>query len=201
MLNTLPKTPLVVEDRRHFKRVKIDLLGRFMLENQTEYPCRVDNMSPGDVGVVSPVAPRLSERVILYADHVGRLEGSVVRCYSGGYAMILQATERKREKLAAQLTWLANRHELSLPEDRRHERIQPRNPVMEMVLDDGRRYQVRILDLSLSGAAVACAVRPAIGSRLTLGTMQGRVVRQLEDGVAVEFATLQTRETLDERFR
>ena len=201
MLNTLPTNPLVVEDRRRFKRVKVDLLGRFMLEDQREFPCRVDNVSPGDIAVITPVTPREGERVILYVDHIGRLEGTVVRLFPGGYALVIQATDRKREKLAAQLTWLANRHELSLPEDRRHERIQPRNPVIEMVLEDGRRYQVRILDLSLSGAAVACAVRPANGSKLTLGTMQGRVVRQLEDGLAIEFMALQTPESLDETFR
>lgn len=196
MLNIQPQTMAVAQDRRHFKRVSIDLLGRFMLEDQREYPCRVDNMSPGDVAVVSPVEPAKGERVILYADQVGRLEGMVTRCFPGGFAMVLNATERKREKLAAQLMWLANRAELSLPEDRRHERIQPRNPVIRMVLEDGRGYEVRINDLSLSGAAVVCAVRPAIGSRLTLGTMTGRVVRQLEDGVAIEFSSLQTRESL-----
>ena len=42
--------------------------------------------------------------------------------------MTIAATPRKRDKLAAQLTWLANRHILSLPEDRRHGRIVPRNP-------------------------------------------------------------------------
>ena len=201
MLDVLPAIPLVTEDRRHHNRVKVDLLGRFMLENQAEFPCRVDNVSPGGIAVISAVEPRHTERVILYVDHIGRIEGTVVRQFNGGFAVQIQATDRKREKLAAQLTWLANRHELALPEDRRHERIQPRNPVIEMVLDDGRRYQVKIIDLSLSGAAVACAVRPANGSRLTLGTMPGRVVRQLEDGLAIEFSTLQTAETLNESFR
>lgn len=201
MLTPSLTTRPVAEDRRHFKRVKVDLLGRFMRESQDEYPCRIDNVSPGGIAVISAVEPRADERIILYADHIGRIEGSVVRLFAGGFALQIQATDRKREKLAAQLTWLANRHELSLPEDRRHERIQPRNPIIEMVLDDGRRYQVRIIDLSLSGAAVACAVRPANGSKVTLGTMQGRVVRQLEDGLAIEFTTLQTAETLNESFR
>lgn len=168
-----------------------------MLEDLSEYPCRVENMSPGDVSVLTPVAPRCEERVILYVDHIGRLEGAVIRAFSGGFAMTVRSTERKREKLAAQLTWLANRHELHLPEDRRHERLQPRNPFIDIVLEDGRTYKVRIIDLSLSGAAVQAAVRPAIGSRITIGTMQGRVVRHLEEGLAIEFAAVQQRETLE----
>ena len=50
----------------------------------------------------------------------------------------LKATDRKRDKLAAQLTWIANKHELSLPEDRRHDRFAPRNPRAEIQLQDGR---------------------------------------------------------------
>lgn len=196
MLHALPKVPLPADDRRHFHRVKVDLLGRFMREDESEFPCRIDNMSPGDFAAITAVEPRLSERIILYADHVGRLEGHVTRLFAGGFAATMQATSRKRQKLAAQLTWLANRHELSLPEDRRHERIEPKNPFIDMVLEDGRRYQVRILDLSLSGAAVQSTVRPAIGARVTLGTMAGRVVRHLEGGLAIEFSSIQSRESL-----
>ena len=45
--------------------------------------------------------------------------------------MTIAATPRKRDKLAAQLTWLANRSTLGLPEDRRHDRIVPRNPMLD----------------------------------------------------------------------
>ena len=89
------------------------------------------------------------------------------------------------------MTWLANKHELDLPEDRRHERVAPRNPISVLKLTDGRQYQCRIIDLSLSGAAVEIEVKPAIGTQVTLGTMRGQVVRHFDEGVAVEFAVLQ----------
>lgn len=184
-------------ERRRFHRVAVDLLGRFMLEDQSEYPCRVQNMSAGDIAILTAAIPRKDERVIVYADHIGRLEGLVTRVFHGGFAMQLRMTDRKREKFAAQITWLANRHELDLPEDRRHERIHPKNPFIEIVLEDGRKYKVRIIDLSLSGAAVKADVRPAIGSRIKLGTMQGRVVRHIEEGLAIEFSAVQLRETLE----
>ncbi|KQT86419.1 pilus assembly protein PilZ [Aurantimonas sp. Leaf443] len=187
-------------ERRRFARVKVDLLGRFMLEDQSEYPCRVEDMSPGGVAVLTPVTPRQGERVVLYVDHVGRLEGTVQRLFDGGFASLVVATDRKREKLAAQLTWLANRHELDLPEDRRHARLQPKKQAVEIVLEDGRRYQVRIMDLSLSGAAVKSGVRPAIGERVTLGTMQGRIVRHLEEGFAIEFSKVQSLDTIEREF-
>jgi hypothetical protein len=114
--------------------------------------------------------------------------------------MTVIASERKRDKLAAQLTWLANKHELDLPEDRRHERVAPRNPMSMLKLGDGRQYQCRIIDLSLSGAAVEIDVKPALGVQVILGTMRGQVVRHFEDGVAIEFAVVQHAETLDAEF-
>ena len=66
--------------------------------------------------------------------------------------------------MAAQLTWLANKDILNLPEDRRHERVVPDNRHSTVVLDDGRRYNCKIIDISLSGAAIELAVRPAMGT-------------------------------------
>ena len=67
-------------------------------------------------------------------------------------------------------------------------------------MTDGRQYECRIVDLSLSGAAIEIDVKPALGSQVTLGTMRGQVVRHFDDGVAVEFAVLQRVETLDAAF-
>jgi hypothetical protein len=112
--------------------------------------------------------------------------------------MTVAATPRKRDKLAAQLTWLANRHILNLPEDRRHGRIIPRKPVTHLAMPNGVHFTCRIIDLSLSGAAVATDQRPAIGMLVNLGTVQGRVVRHLEEGFAVEFTRLQHPDFLEE---
>ena len=116
------------EERRRFQRVRVNLLGRYMLADRREFPCQVIDMSPGGMALIAPVSGKTGERVIAYVDHVGRLEGVIARQFENGFAMTVSATTRKRDKLAAQLTWLANRHILGLPEDRRHGRITPRNP-------------------------------------------------------------------------
>lgn len=183
-------------ERRDFQRVRVKVYGRYMLEDRSEYPCQVIDMSPGDVALRSSKRGALGEKVIVYLDQIGRLEGVVTRSLEDGFAMTIIASERKRDKLAAQLTWLANKHELDLPEDRRHERVSPRNPITTLDLGDGRQYRCRIVDLSLSGAAIEIEVKPAIGLAVTLGTMRGRVVRHFEDGIAIEFAALQREDTL-----
>ena len=174
-----------------FQRVKVSVLGRYMLADRREFPCQVLEMSPGDAVVVAPVAGGVGERIIAYLDHIGRIEGQISGENEGGFVMEVAASPRKRDKMAAQLTWLANKDVLNLPEDRRHERVVPDNRHSTVVLDDGRRYNCKIIDISLSGAAIELAVRPAMGTPVTLGRMRARVVRHFTDGVAVEFAAAQ----------
>jgi PilZ domain len=179
----------------------VQVHGRFMREDRTEHPCDIVDMSPGDVSFRSHALCAQGERVIAYLDHVGRIEGRVVRSTNDGFAAEIVASDRKREKLAAQLTWLVNRHELNLPEDRRHHRATNQTVSASVIeLEDGRKYPCRIIDLSLSGAAVSIAVKPALRTPVKLGVKQGRVVRHFDDGVAIEFLTLQTQESLAEAF-
>jgi hypothetical protein len=182
-----PKIRPVAEERRRHQRVKVVLLGRFMLENREEYPCQTLNMSPGGVAVLAPVKGKPGERIVMYLEHLGRLEGQVARQFDLGFAVQLSATRRKQDKLADQLTWLANRHELGLPEDRRHERIVPRQTGSILRLPEGREIGVRIIDISISGAAVNSAVQPPLGTPVTLGRQQAKVVRHFQGGIAVEF--------------
>jgi hypothetical protein len=186
------------EERRRFQRVKVNLLGRYMLADRREFPCQVIDMSPGGMALLAPMVGQLGERVIAYVDHVGRLEGTIARLIENGFAMTIAATMRKRDKLAAQLTWLANRHILNLPEDRRHGRVTPRNPAARLILPNGVNVACRIIDVSQSGAAIATDQRPEIGAPVTIGKTTGRVVRHLEDGIAVEFTRLQHPDSLEE---
>jgi hypothetical protein len=193
-----PSKPAAAPVQRSFQRVAVNVAGRLMLASHEEYDCSVIDMSPGDVSFTCSGRPRTNERVIAYLDHLGRLEGTVINLSDNGFAMTINATERKREKLAAQLTWIANKHELGLPEDRRHDRLMPRNTISEITLDDGRRYPCKIMDLSMSGAAVDLEIRPALGTPVRLGNMRGRVVRHFLEGVAIEFGSVQSREALTE---
>jgi len=185
-------------DRRRGQRVNVTLLGRFMLEDRREFPCQTQNMSPGSLALTTPISGRVGEKVVAYIDHIGRVEGQIARIFEGGFAMTIQATIRKKDKLAAKLTWLANRHELDLPEDRRHDRATPNVAVVTLSLPDGRQYPARVIDMSLSGAAVSAEVTPPIGSPLLVGKIRGTVVRHSDEGIAIEFVTLQTASSLEQ---
>ena len=144
----------VVPDRRRYKRITLELLGRFMRQNKQEHPCKLIDISAGGAALqsISPVAVEVGERVVAFFDHIGGIEGTVVRVFDGGFALKLAATQHKREKLAATLTWLANRSELDGAEERRHERLVPKSGRQLIQLAEGVTIDCQILDISVSGA-------------------------------------------------
>ena len=79
------------EERRRFQRVRVNLLGRYMLSDRREFPCQVNNMSPGGMALIAPVIGTVGERVIAYVDHIGRLEGVIARVFQNGFAMTIGA--------------------------------------------------------------------------------------------------------------
>ncbi len=177
-------------ERRRHQRVAVQLMGRYMLESRREFPCQTVNISPGGLALLAPVPGNLNERVVVYLDQLGRVEGTVVRHFQNGFAIAFSATVPKRDKLASQLTWLANRAVLGLPEDRRHERVQPRIPRTVITLDNGQSFVARLIDVSTSGASISTELKLAMDSRIIVGKLPAKVVRLFEGGVAVEFGRI-----------
>lgn len=177
-------------DRRRFQRVKLNLLGRCMFSDRRECPCQLTEISPGDAAFVSPFGGELGERIIAYIDSIGRIEGMIIERSEQGFVMAISASQRKRDKLADTLTWLANRQVLNLAEDRRYMRRTPKRSDATVLLPDGTTFNVRVIDMSLSGAALSTSLRPPLGSPIRLGRLGARVVRHFEDGVGIEFMRL-----------
>ena len=157
--------------------MEITLLGRYMLADKREFPCVTTDMSPGGVSCIASVRGAIGESVVVYLDQIGRVEGTIVRHTDRGFALALSMPYSKREKIANQLTWLVNRDILGLPEDRRSERIVPLRRHSILAVDGEREHIVKLIDVSLSGVAIATAIRPAIGTRAKLGQTSGNVVR------------------------
>jgi hypothetical protein len=177
-------------DGRHFRRVRLNLFGSCMLADGRESRCQILDMSPGGIAVAGLVHVLARERVVVYADHLGRLEGTTVRMRPGGFAATILASPRKRDKLATQLTWLANRELLDDDHLRRHQRRAPGDPRSVLTMRDGASSPCAILDMSASGAAIASSRRPAVGMLVTIGRIQSRVVRHIDVGFVVEFTRL-----------
>ncbi|MCX7900011.1 MAG: PilZ domain-containing protein [Methylocystis sp.] len=181
------QTILDTHENRRFQRVPVTLFGRYMLETRREYPCQTVDMSPGDITLFAPVKAKIGEKVVVYLDEIGRFAGVAMRTTETGFSMVMNLTPQKRDKLADQLTWFANRGAFNLPEDRRHERIVPLMQRSLLRLPDGQEAIVKIHDISLSGVGIETDVKPPIGTRITIGQTRAVVVRHFDGGIGGEF--------------
>jgi PilZ domain len=197
MFGSVARTHAKPMERRRHQRVDVQVMGRYMLESRREYPCQTVNISPGGLAILAPVMGNIGERVVIYLDQLGRVEGTVVRQFQNGFAIAFSATVRKRDKLASQLTWLANRQLLGLPEDRRHDRVQPRIPRTVITLDNGQQVVARLIDISTSGAGISTELKLVMDQRIVVGKLPAKVVRVFEGGVAVEFGRVLTGPEID----
>jgi c-di-GMP-binding flagellar brake protein YcgR len=189
--------PRTVERRRH-GRVRLRLPGQFMREDRQEFPCVTIDISPGGMALAADAQVAVGEKVIAYLSQIGRVQGTVARLFYGGFAISMKLPPLKRDKLSDQLTWLANRQDLGMPEDRRHERITARNPHTSLTLTGGKEYMAKIIDVSQSGVALSVSASPQVGTPVTVGATKGQVVRLFATGVAVEFTRLIPEDKFDE---
>lgn len=189
----------IASERRAQERVPVAIFGRCLLANQLEVPCQAMDISQNGLGVAASHSPVIGEPVIIYLDHVGRIEGTVVRIFDNGFALLINASPRKRQKLAAQIDTFKSDVECASTVGRRHERVQPNVANSEIRLVDGSVHSIQIVNISVSGAALKVDLKPAIGSQLKLAGMQGHVVRHLDWGFAMEFATSFSDQALSEQ--
>ena len=182
-----PKIEARPQERRRHQRVRVVVLGRYMLADRREFPCQTINMSPGGVALFAPVKGAVGERIVVYLDQLGRIEGLIARHLENGFALQTSMPLMKRDRLAETLTWLANRHALGMKEDRRHERISPAHRRSTLKLADGREYHITLIDVSISGCAITCDAVLDLGTPVTIGQTTGQVVRIFPNGIAIEF--------------
>src|ERR1700750_394761 len=137
-------------ERRHDYRVEVRLLVRFMRSDRKEFDCESSDASPNGIAFAAEAGVQPGERIVAYLNQIGRVEGRVTQIFAKGFAIQMNVPPAKRNKLATQLALLANRQALGLPEERRHDRIAPRDRYTILKLANGREYTATLIDLSTS---------------------------------------------------
>jgi hypothetical protein len=184
-----PQSKTKLSEARQFQRVEVCLFGRYMLSSRQEYPCQTVEMSPADMSLSAVVKANFGEKVVVYLNDLGRFTGVAAQQTATGFEMTFQLSPRKRDKLADQLTWFANRYFLDLPDNRRHERIVPFMQRAIMRHLEGREHIVKIIEISLDGINIETDYHPDIGTQIIVGHTPVVVVRHFESGVAGKFIT------------
>ncbi|MBN9246232.1 MAG: PilZ domain-containing protein [Hyphomicrobium sp.] len=187
-------------DLRKHRRLPLRLSGRFMRADRSEYTCQLRDISVGGAAIITPHAPEIGERVVVYLEHLGGLEGTVSRLTPDGFAFAFKVTEHKREKLAAQIMWLINRDDFPEETGRLHERVGTRGRRTTLRVEEGVIIDVELLDVSASGASIGTPARPPIGSLVIAGRTRAIVRRHHGHGIGLQFLSLLSPEALRERF-
>lgn len=174
-------------DQPRFRLVRVGQPGRLFLPSSSyELSCSVLEMSPGEARVQVGYAMRQDEKVILYADGLGRFEGSIARVSGGDLTVRFTSSPAKRERTAEQLTIFINRNVVDDSTLRRHERIAVTG-IVRVVRSDGQLTPCEATDLSVSGLQLKTDIRPDVGEFLLVGPLAARVARQREGSIGLEF--------------
>ncbi len=178
------------EDKRRYPRYALSLPGRFMRADKLDYDTRLIDISVESAAMTTPVSLRVGEKLIVYLQHLGGLEGTVCRLFGDSFAMQISGTQRKRDKLAMQIPRLASQTEIPAEtledEVRRYPRVTAEDAAL-IVLPDGSSRVCPLHDVSLSGAAIVTEERPPLGAEVMVDKRRGVVVRHHERGIAVQF--------------
>jgi hypothetical protein len=173
--------------RLHGPAVSVDIEACLVLpDGDAEHPCRIVAASTGELGLMTLAHPRYGDRIRVYSPELGRFEGDVERETECGFVIGLDLAATRHRKLAAQLTWFANREACALPDARRHKRIVPRMQWTSICLSDGERA-ARINDISIIGVSVETSAVADIGDRVSFGVKTAVIDRIFDGGFVAKF--------------
>ncbi len=182
----LKSVAMLLRDKRTHRRIALPLTVKMLFPDGTESEAIVRDISAGGAALLSEDRPAVNSNLVIYVEDVGRLEGSVVRHHTHGFAVSFSASKQKKDRVADKLTWVANKSRLGLADDGLSLAGVAANAA-ELLLSDGSVLDCRIIGLSLNGASIRVTPKPPIGQDVSLGRMRGQVTHHLPDGVGIEF--------------
>ena len=178
---------LSMKDRRRFRRVILDTEARCLWDHGIEFTARTVDLCAGGLSLNYKDDFEIGDQLVVYIDGLGRLSGAVARKTSYGFAMSFKLVPLKRDKVADQLTWIANKQALSLADDRKSSRRTSSGSLL-VTFENGVVAQCDVVDLSLTGVGLhTSGPRPHIGAVVKVGKKLGRCARYIDNGFAVEF--------------
>jgi PilZ domain len=179
----------VTGSRRKYERSAVSLHGRlFVPAENSEQSCQVVDLSAGSARVACEDVPPPSTYVILYVDGFGRFP-AVTTCYhDGAIAMRFDLSEKRREKLTAQIRIYLKAGIAGVTSLRRHRRM-PAPAEGTFRRESGEEIACNIRDLSLRGAFLETECRPQLGEVIAIGPHRGGVICHEAQGFAIKFIT------------
>lgn len=183
-----------------FRSVDVNLPGRFMRADRSEFDCVAYIMSAGEVSIQTPTITVAGERIVAYLETVGRVAGQVTAITQHGFVMSIVAPSKHRDKLADKLTWLHNLNKSGINDDRDQKRFTPVHDKCEISVVTGEVYQCRLIDMSSGGMAVNVDLKAPVGSLVKFEDASAVVVRNFQGGIALEFVDKPSKGVINKYF-
>lgn len=186
-LNDAVASAVEVLERRRRDRIELQLPGRFMLEDLSEFPCETIDISPSGLRLKATTVVPWGARVVAYIDGLGRVEGVVVRRARGWFAISLRLLPFKEQRLSDKIDWLAEQASEEGAERRFTPRVDKDCENIVVRTEDGSEYLGELIDISMEGAAFLIDAPLRQGQSIRLGAQEAQVIRLFRGGVAVRF--------------
>lgn len=189
---TVPSNKAVVEEDRLWARQAIQntllISGRYHLASGDEHPCKFRCVTVDRGEVITSIIGNPGEIIICYLDRVGIITGVIEDTIPGGMSVNFTISQARHSRILARLERHAAR-EFEHIELRREARIVPNHKNVSIKTSDNYHIPSEIIDISLSGASLILESkkRPSIGQTVIIGRRKARVVRLINDGIAVQF--------------
>lgn len=184
-------------------RLISDIDGRYFLKSWAKGPtksavyCRAQRISADSVTFVGLAGGDRGEEAHVALEHFGRLKGKIQRAIGTVLMMKIDLPEAERAKLAAKIHYMQRKKVYGLGEARRGSRFRPANPNSQLVFESGDTTECYVLDLSVTGAAIAASYVPPIGTVMAVGRVVAKVVRHMDTGFAVQFHKQQSSDLVE----
>ncbi|MBU1175480.1 MAG: hypothetical protein KKH72_08760 [Alphaproteobacteria bacterium] len=179
------------------------LPGRYSLEQAARadgtprvFSCRARKVATDHMIVEGPVCGMVGERVKAWIEHFDLLSGTICETGDRMFRIRFHMLPKARKKFASKITWVRRHIQEGLPDLRAGKRIPMPNLKPVVILGNGHVHDCFIIDASSSGAAISADLDVKPGTRLALGCIVGKVVREIETGFAMKFDEEQAPETL-----
>jgi len=154
----------------------------------TQFPATILKISPGDLTFQSEINSHKNDRVAIHCDHIPSLTGKIINCHNQHFKLALTLTKRERLTLVEQLFITMNKeYSANILNRRRSPRQDMGARNQRCYFEQGGFFDAKLIDISVSGAALESRRKPSIGTELLLDQRQATVIRHTLGGFAVVF--------------
>lgn len=179
-------------ERRAFPRLKSKMNARLLVNNTDDSEGVVSDFSASGAAVESALEVSPGDRIVLHLEGGNRFEGVVARCFEGGFGVEFGMHESKRQRLINALESVTDdtSEMTSLPLKQRVASRVGGFRGKAVCRTDAGDVECRLVDMSLSGAAIETDADLKIGERVSIGQTSGRIIRCEGNVYGIQFEPL-----------